>query len=141
MKFLYIVYCEKNAVHQLQLSKEMVYKVHQAPIEHAVVAWIRKNVVLPIEIDGVTYFEFPKVKVKLLYDILLKAHAEQSADSSRPWKYLPIPSEVGYPYKLAEYEKEYGLIYYESLYKYITVFGIILNIFDFDNKRLLVCIQ
>ncbi|PIC65544.1 hypothetical protein CSV79_00250 [Sporosarcina sp. P13] len=141
MKFLYMVYCEKNAVHHLQLSKTMISKVHQAPIEHPIVEWIRKNTVLPIEIDGVPYYDFPKEKIELFYDILTKAHAEQFANSSRPWKYLPIPDETEYPYKIAEYEKEYGSIYYESLYKYKTALGIILNIFDFENKRLLMCIH
>ncbi|AXH98788.1 hypothetical protein DV702_03055 [Sporosarcina sp. PTS2304] len=141
MKFLHIVYCEKDAINQLHLSDTQISKVHQAPIEHAIVHWMRKNVVLPIEINSITYYDFPKDKVELFYDILTKAHAQQSQQSARPWKYLPIPDEEEYPYKIAEYEKEYGTVYYDSLYKYITAIGVILQIFDFETKRLLVCIK
>lgn len=138
MKFLYLAYCEKNVIHPEQV---IVSKVHQAPIEHAIVQWIRQHLTVCREINSVEYVKFSKEQVENFYAILHKAHAEQTSETSRPWKYLPIPSQENYPYKIAEYEKEYGPIYYESLYKYITALEIILNLFDFEQHQLLVSIR
>lgn len=141
MDFLYIVYRDTTETEYHRFHPSKLHKVHQAPIEHPIVKWILENLVSSNEVNNVTYLEFPKEKVEKFYNILCEAHAEKSADSPRPWKYLPIPDEGDYPYPIAQYEKEYGTIYYESLYKYITALGVILNIFDFENKQLLVCIH
>ncbi|WP_153731371.1 hypothetical protein [Sporosarcina obsidiansis] len=141
MEFLYIVYHDNSEVSEGRLHEQTCKKVHQAPIEHQIVEWLRRNLELFQEKDQVQYYNFPKEKVELFYNILSEAHAEKSKDTPRPWKYLPIPDDDEYPYMIAEYEKEYGSIYYESLYKYITALGVILNIFDFENNQLLVFIQ
>ncbi|ARK25853.1 hypothetical protein SporoP37_15065 [Sporosarcina sp. P37] len=140
MIFLYIAYRNRQDIQEEQFNQSLK-RVHSAPIEHPIVQWIRENLT-PISANGnVTYFDFPKEKAERLYGKLSDAHAEKSKDSPRPWKYLPIPDEQNYPYPIAHYEKEYGVIYYDTLYKYITALGIILQIFDFTANQLIVYIQ
>ncbi|WP_301109474.1 hypothetical protein [Sporosarcina sp.] len=123
------------------ILRQQCKSVHQAPLEHQIGEWIRNHLVLLAENDYILCYDFPKDKVELFYAILNEAHAEKAKNSSRPWKYLPIPEETNYPYPIAQYEKEYGQIYYESLYKYITALGVILNIFDFEKHRLVISIR
>lgn len=141
MKFLHIVYADKSEMRGRRTLGKNLGEVHRAPIEHPIVDWIRKNLIPVAEQGQIQYFDFPKEKVELLNNLLNEAHAEKSKDTPRPWKYLPIPDDEHYPFMIAQYEKEYGTIYYESLYKYVTALGVILNIFDFEKNRLLVFIQ
>lgn len=137
MKFVYLVYRDNKDA----MTMQTVHRVHQAPIEHPIADWLMKNLQLSSVEDEVEYLRFPQDKVKSFYKILCDAHAEKSNDPARPWKYLPIPDEEDYPYPIAQYEKEYGAIYYESLYKYVNVLEVILNIFDFEQNELFVCIR
>lgn len=141
MKFLHIEYCGLNEISEAAIHQHPCKKVHQAPLEHPIAAWVRNQLRLLAENEEILCYDFPKEKVELFYDVLNEAHAEKAKDPSRPWKYLPIPDEENYPYPIAQYEKEYGQIYYESLYKYITVLGVILNIFDFEKNQLIITIK
>ncbi|PIC58704.1 hypothetical protein CSV80_01575 [Sporosarcina sp. P12(2017)] len=141
MKFLYIMYREKLNIQNELTSQNNLKRVHLAPIEHPIVHWMQRNLETIQILDSVIYYDLSKEKVENFYSTLLDAHAEKSKTSPRPWKYLPIPTEEQYIYPIAQYEKEYGITYYESLYKYITVFGVILNIFDFQDNQLIVFIQ
>lgn len=136
MKFLYIVYRRKE-----DAGNETEKVVHQAPIEHSIVKWLLDNTSEERGTDHAGCSEISKEQVAALYDLLTLAHAEKSKESPRPWKYLPIPSEENYPFTIAQYEKEYAAIYYESLYKYITAFGVIAAIFDFHQNSLMFCIR
>lgn len=136
MKFLYIVYRGKE-----DADNETEKIVHQAPIEHSIVKWLLDNACEERSANCAGCSEISKEQVEALYDQLTLAHAEKSKESPRPWKYLPIPDEENYPFAIAQYEKEYAAIYYESLYKYITAFGVILAIFDFHQNSLMFCIR
>lgn len=138
MKFVYLLYRDRTAD---AMTVQTVNKVHQAPIEHPIADWLMKNLQKSVVENEIEYLSFPKSEVERFYNILCEAHAEKSNDPARPWKYLPIPDEGVYPYPIAQYEKEYGAIYYESLYKYINVFEVVLNIFNFEQYDLFVCIR
>lgn len=141
MKFLYIAYRERQDVQNGLAFEKLLKRVHSAPIEHPIVHWVQENLKSAQKNDTVIYYDFPKEKVEEFYNVLLDAHAEKSNESPRPWKFLPIPSEEQYIYQIAQYEKEYGTTYYDSLYKYITAIGVILNIFDFEANQLILYIQ
>lgn len=141
MKFLYMTFCEKEYIQNGLKSEQYLRRVHSAPIEHPIVHWIQENLKPIKKNESVLYYDFPKEKVKDFYNLLVEAHAEKSNESPRPWKFLPNPSEESYIYPMAQYEKEYGTTYYESIYKYITAIEIIINIFDFDTNQLILYIQ
>lgn len=141
MEFLYVGYREKQQLPDKQISSGALNRVHAAPVEHPVVYWCQRNLPAIHLGDAAESYDFPKEKVEELYQVLSDAHAEKKHDSPRPWKFMPIPAENEYPYHMASYEKEYGGTYYDSLYKYITVLGVILNIFDFDKKQLIAYVQ
>ncbi|ARF18538.1 hypothetical protein [Sporosarcina ureae] len=141
MKFLYITYRNKLDIQLGLTSEHLLKRVHSAPIEHPIVYWVQRNLETVEKLDPVIYYDVPKEKVETLYNTLLDVHAEKSKNSPRPWKYLPIPTGEQYVFPIAQYEKEYGITYYESIYKYITVLGVILNIFDFKANQLLIYIQ
>lgn len=141
MKFLYITYCDKLNTQKEPTSQNLLKRVHSAPIEHPIVHWVQRNLETIEKTGPIIYYDFPEKKVESFYNMLLDAHAEKNNDSPRPWKFLPIPSEEQYVYPIAQYDKEYGITYYESIYKYITVLGVILNIFDFEANQLIIHIQ
>ena len=141
MKFLYITYIDKKYIENGLKSEQQLKRIHSAPIEHPIVYWIQDNLHAIGENGTTLYYDFPKGKVEDLYNILVDAHAEKCSESPRPWKFLPHPSEERYAYPITPYEKEYGTTYYESLYKYITAIGVMLNIFDFNANQLVVYIK
>ncbi|ARJ40118.1 hypothetical protein CSV71_00525 [Sporosarcina sp. P21c] len=141
MRFLYITYRKKQDIQKVPISENLLKRVHAAPIEHPIVYWLQKNVETIEILDSVIYYDLTKEMVESFYNTLWDAHAEKTKASPRPWKFLPIPADEQYIYPIAQYEKEYGVTYYESIYKYITVLGVILNIFDFDANQLIIFIQ
>lgn len=141
MDFLYIAYRSKQDIQKEQVLERFLKRVYSAPVEHPIVHWIQENLESIRKNDTTLYYDFPKEKVEIFYNTLLDAHAEKSKESPRPWKLLPIPAAEDYAYPIAQYEKEYGAIYYESLYKYITAIGVILNIFDFEANQLIMYIH
>lgn len=138
MDFLYIAYRDKQNIQKEQQFERLLKRVHSAPAEHPIVHWVHKNLQPIGEYNMISYYDFPREKVESFYNILLNAHAEKSKECPRPWKLLPIPTAEDYAYPIAQYEKEYGAVYYESLYKYITAIGVILNIFDFEANQLII---
>lgn len=141
MRFFYITYRKKLDIQKGSISESLLKRVHSAPIEHPIVDWVQKNLETVEIVDPVIYYDLPKEMVENFYNRLLDAHAEKSKESPRPWKFFPIPSNEKYIYPIAQYEKEYGTTYYASLYKYITVLGVILNIFNFDANQLIIYVQ
>ncbi|PIC81310.1 hypothetical protein CSV75_05900 [Sporosarcina sp. P18a] len=141
MKFLYITYHKKLHLQIELISESHLKRVHSAPIEHAIVYWLQKNLETVETVDSIISYDLPKEMVESFYTTLLDAHTEKSKESPRPWKFLPNPTDEQYMFPIAQYEKEYGITYYESIYKYITVLGVILNIFDFESNQLIIYIR
>lgn len=141
MNFLHIDFFEKGEALESAVKEKTLRRVHQAPIEHPILQWIRTQIAAVEEVQGIQYYLFSKEDIEQFHEICNRAHAEKVESPSRPWKFLPVPDEDDYPYSIAAYEKEYGTVYYEAVYKYITVTNVVLNIFDFSRFQLVVYVK
>lgn len=144
MKFLNIMQIDKSEDFEQsafdfgsEYAESAFQMVHQAPLEHHVFHWLETNVE-ETELMDFKYFELTKENLQRFHKVCGQANAEKTGSHPAPWKYMQIPDENKYRYYMEEYSKDYGKFYYDSVYNYQMILGVILNIFDFENKRLIV---
>lgn len=143
MKFLHIAFMDKGQSVKQTINNQALRPIHKSPIEHAIVWWIQQQQQITTEIIHLqTYYLFTKEDIENFFNTCNVTDAEREQIKPRPWLHLPIPKdESTYAYQVAEYEKEYATVYYDAVYKYMNVLSVILNIFDFDSKQIVIYVK